>query len=640
MQALLTAIVAGLALAPLWLPAPGRSGAVARVLLTLAAVAAVVFASLSPTHETPPSPTRPLETPSDGYVGSRACRSCHPEQHATWHESFHRTMTQVASRDALAAKFDTLRLDWFGKPVQLEWRGDTLWATFERGGLQPASVHRPVEQITGSHHLQVLWYSTGKGRELAPVPLCYKIEERIWLPITAAFVLPPEYRDPPEPGAWGQSCHMCHSTNARPRFGAEHNDTHVTELGIACEACHGPGAAHVAANSNPLRRYSHRFAGSDDTIVDPAALHPVRSAQVCGQCHSVSILRQQHAERWADDGLPYRPGQDLHATSLVVDIGDHDAPELTRELRKNPHFFASSFWPDGQVRLSGREFSGLRQSPCYTHGDPNKQMDCSSCHVMHGVAGVGVAAWRDDQLAAAASGNAACTQCHEDLRDDRDLAAHTFHEPKSTGSSCYNCHMGYTTFGLMKAMRSHTITSPSVQQEIATGRPNACNQCHLDRSLQWTAEHLNAKWGIKAPELDEEQRTVAASVRWLLSGDAGQRVLAAWSFGWRDAQLASGTDWQAPYLARLLDDPYYVVRFNAARSLRSLHGGGGELADYDFLAAAPAARAFGERVHTAWASGYRGGPRPAVLLGTDGLQLDAFQRLYARRDDRPVYLAE
>jgi hypothetical protein len=200
--------------------------------------------------------------------------------------------------------------------------------------------------------------------------------------------------------------------------------------------------------------------------------------------------------------------------------------------------------------------------------------------------------------------------------------------------------MGYTTFGLMKAMRSHTIASPSVQQELATGRPNACNQCHLDRSLSWTAEHLHASWGIEAPELDEEQRTIAASVRWLLSGDAGQRALAAWSFGWRDAQLASGTDWQAPYLARLLDDPYYVVRFGAARSLRTLPGGAGELAGYDFLAEAPAARSFGERVHAAWASGYRGKPRAAVLLGVDGLQLDAFHRLHARRNDRPVYLAE
>src|SRR5262245_46691562 len=121
MLVLSTAIVAGLALAPLWMPAPGRGGWAARVLLTLAAAAAVLLASLAPSVDTTPSPTRPLETPSEGYVGSRACRSCHPEQHATWHDSFHRTMTQVASRDAVVAKIDKLRLDWCGTTVEPGW---------------------------------------------------------------------------------------------------------------------------------------------------------------------------------------------------------------------------------------------------------------------------------------------------------------------------------------------------------------------------------------------------------------------------------------------------------------------------------------------------------------------------------------
>ncbi|HEX6813317.1 MAG TPA: cytochrome c3 family protein [Planctomycetota bacterium] len=641
MEALLTAIVALVAIVPIWATqrraAGGRSW---RVLVTLGACAVGVTAFATQRSEAAVPETRPLEVHGDGYVGSGACRSCHPEQHASWHDSFHRTMTQAFRREALVPKFDRLQLDWFGKPVVLEWRSETLWATFERGGNQPASVHRPVEQITGSHHLQVLWYSTGKGRELAPVPLCYHIEERIWLPIAAAFVLPPEHRDPPDPGAWSQSCHMCHATHAKPRFDAGHNDTQVAELGIACEACHGPGAQHAAANRNPLRRYTRHRAGSDDTIVNPGTLPPARSAEACGQCHSVSILRQQHFERWSDEGLPFRPGQDLQATNLVIGPGDRDAPELRRELQKNPNFFASSFWSDGQVRLSGREFSGLRLSPCYTHGDVTKQMDCTSCHTMHREPGADAAAWRDDQLAIGKRGNEACTQCHAEFREAAALAAHTHHAPGSAGSSCYNCHMGYTTFGLMKAMRSHTITSPNVQSELATGRPNACNQCHLDRTLSWTSEQLQAKWNIAPPALDDEQRTVAASVRWLLSGDAGQRVLAAWSFGWADARQASGTDWMQPYLARLLDDPYYVVRFNAARSLRSLPGGGASLTGYDFLAEPEAARKFADAVQSAWRAGYRGAPRPAVLLGDAGLQLEVFERLYARRDNRPVYLAE
>lgn len=604
----------------------------------LVAVAALVAGFTFRAAPPPPSASSPLVVADDGYVGSATCRSCHPHEHATWHASFHRTMTQRPSRTTVVPRFERLQLDWWGKPVVFEWRGDELWVAFDRAGLRPARVERPIEQLTGSHHLQVFWYSTGHGRELAPVPMCFKIAEGVWLPLTAVFVLPPEFRDPPEPGAWSQSCAGCHATQARPRLDVGHNDTHVGELGIACEACHGPGARHVAENRLPWRRYAARFAGTDATIVQPGALAPARSAEACGQCHAVSILRQQHFDSWRTDGSPFRPGGDLHASHLVIGTGDRDAPELARELRKNPAFFASSFWSDGEVRLSGREFNGLRQSPCFAHGDKARQLDCTSCHEMHPRDGASVADWRDDQLRTGMRGNAACTQCHAQLAAPEALAAHTRHAPTSPGSTCYECHMPHTAVGLMKASRSHQVTSPSVQKELATGRPNACNLCHLDQTLQWTAEQLALGWGVVAPGLEDEQREIAAGARWLLTGDAGLRLLAAWAAGRSEAQAASGRDWLAPYLARLLDDPYYVVRWNAAAALRGLPGV--EIDGYDWLADGAVARAFGERATTRWAGTWRGPERPSLLLRTDGLDAAAFARLYARRDDRPVYLAE
>ncbi|MCU0864902.1 MAG: C cytochrome precursor [Planctomycetes bacterium] len=588
----------------------------------------------------PPPEQRPAIAAGGGYVGSGTCRSCHPGEHASWHGSFHRTMTQLATRAAVVPDFERLQLDWFGSPAVLEWRGDRLWTSFTRGGRRPGRVERPIEQLTGSHHLQVFWYSTGEGRELGPFPLAYKIEERIWLPLTTVFVLPPESRDPPEPGAWNQSCAMCHTTHPEPRVDIGRNDTQVAELGIACESCHGPGEAHVAANQNPLRRYAARFAGRDDTVVNPAALAPVRSAQVCGHCHSVSILREQHFDAWREHGSPFRPGQDLQATHRVIELGDRDLPELRRDLQENPNFFASSFWSDGEVRLSGREFSGLRRSPCYTHGDPARQLDCTSCHEMHPDDGSSPAAWQRGQMRPSATGNAACTQCHEALAEPAALSAHTHHAPDSIGSRCYDCHMPHTSVGLMKSSRSHAITSPDVAVELATGRPNACNLCHLDRTLQWTAEQLQQRWGIAAPALDAEQRRPAAGVKWLLTGDAGLRLLATAAAGGAAAQATAGTDWLSPYLARLLDDPYYVVRFAAARSLRTF-APSALAADYDFLAPAEVARRFGADVERQWQPPIGAArARPELLLGPAGLDRAEFARLFARRDDRKVYLAE
>lgn len=628
-------------LLPLWL----TRGTSAR-LLGLLALGAVAWATA--THEPAVVATndqRPLVEVHGRYVGSASCRSCHPAEHASWHGSFHRTMTQLATRSTLVPQFERLELDWFGEKVVLEWRGDRLWTKFRRGGGRPAEVERPVEQLTGSHHLQVLWYSSGVERELAPVPMGFHLEQRVWLPLTTVFVLPPDYRDPPDPGTWNKSCDMCHATGTRPRVDVGRTDTQVAELGIACEACHGPGGPHADANRSPLARYQHRTTGGDDTIVNPAKLAAPRSGSACGQCHSVSILRQQHFDTWREQGSPFVPGGELLATHLVLGPDDRDAPELQRELQQNPNFFRSSFWSDGQVRLSGREWNGVRRSPCYTHGQGERQLDCTSCHAMHREDGRVDAAWRRGQMRPgmqsddAGLGNAACTQCHEALRLPDALRAHTHHAPDSVGSRCYDCHMPHTSVGLMKTSRSHTIDSPDVQVELATGRPNACNLCHLDRSLGWTAEQLTKGWGIAAPALDDEQRDVAAGVRWLLTGDAGLRLIAARGLAYAPAQQAAGRDWMAPFLARLLDDPYYVVRFRAAATLREL-GYTAELQGFDFVADAAVVRPFVDTVARAWQARGPLAPRPALLLDADGLQRARFDPLYARRDDRKIYLAE
>ena len=131
--------------------------------------------------------------------------------------------------------------------------------------------------------------------------------------------------------------------------------------------------------------------------------------------------------------------------------------------------------------------------------------------------------------------------------------------------------MPYTTYGLLKTIRSHQISSPSVQATLDTGRPNACNLCHLDKTLAWTAQYLDTWYGVtpaarSAPTSSRSPRRCS----WLLKGDAGQRAIVAQSMGWAAAQQASGTGWLAPYLALTAKDSYDAVRYIAARSQRTL----------------------------------------------------------------------
>ena len=187
--------------------------------------------------------------------------------------------------------------------------------------------------------------------------------------------------------------------------------------------------------------------------------------------------------------------------------------------------------------------------------------------------------WLDDQIKQDMDSNEACLQCHESMREN--LTHHTHHMEESSGSSCYNCHMAHTTYGLLKAIRNHQIEAPSIQTNLDTGRPNACNLCHLDKTMEWSADYLEEWYGQPKPSLTLENRTVAASVLWLLKGDAGLRALTAWHYGWEAAQQTSGLYWQTPLLSRLLEDPYSVVRYIAARSLQSFEGLDG--LEFDFL---------------------------------------------------------
>lgn len=362
---------------------------------------------------------------------------------------------------------------------------------------------------------------------------------------------------------------------------------------------------------------------------------------VCGQCHSTSIWTSQAAiDDWMANGFRYRPGDRLADTKWVVrGKQEWNAPEVQAVLGFQPDFLSNTFWPDGMNRVSGREYNGLLETPCFQRGE----MSCLSCHQMHQSADDPRSAeeWADDQLKPGMRGNAACTQCHADYAEDERLSAHTHHATTSEGSLCYNCHMPHTTYGLLKAIRSHQLDSPSVAAGAAVGRPNACNQCHLDRTLEWAARTLEQWYAIPAPELSPDERQVAASVLWLLLGDAGQRALAAWTLSWEPALEASGNDWEGLYLGVLLADPYDAVRYIAHRSLRRLPGLAGQ--EYDFTASPAKLQQAGNRALAAWRS--QRGPQArrgdAILIDEHGEpRMAELLRLLRERDDRAVLFAE
>jgi hypothetical protein len=67
-----------------------------------------------------------------------------------------------------------------------------------------------------------------------------------------------------------KGCFECHSTG--PVTFAEDGDTRITESGVRCESCHGPGRDHAG---NPAHR----------RLTNPAQLSSAQLNEFCGRCH-------------------------------------------------------------------------------------------------------------------------------------------------------------------------------------------------------------------------------------------------------------------------------------------------------------------------------------------------------------------
>ena len=615
----------------------------ARLILLLGASAVVAGALFRDAQfEVIEPENRPIKSLVDDYVSSNSCRPCHQDNYASWHASFHRTMTQVATPATILGDMDGLVLTHDGREYKSERQGDKFFVRMKpRGG--EFGPPKEVVLLTGSHKLQMAWLETGEGRTLEQLPFGYIVAEKMWAPVNHTFLLPPQLKDYYAVGAWNGACMDCHVTQGRSRFVKGNRwDSQVAEFGIACEACHGEGREHIAQNQNPLRRFKMHLTGAPDpTIKNAARLKGPESALACGQCHSVWAFENMEKKiDFNQHGSAFRTGEDHLEQRFVVQPNSDDHKEQKEFINKtDPDFLKNRFWPDGMIRVTGREFNGVQASPCFRGGD----FSCLSCHEMHpsdGTPRTQVMQWRKGQMRPDMNSDNACLQCHKDM--SANIAAHTHHAPQSEGSRCYNCHMPHTTYGLLQAMRSHQVSSPNVNESVTHGRPNACNLCHLDKTLGWTADNLRTWYSQTPPELSTDDQTLAASLQWLVKGDAGQRALLAWGMGWKPAQDASGRAWLYPLLIYAMNDPYAAVRFDAWKSLQSLSGFEGHAFNYS---APEQERA--DRVVESYRKWSREVRKPEDVFkpetGLDqfgNLQPELFQRLRVERDETPILIAE
>lgn len=413
-----------------------------------------------------------VSRPADGYVGSASCRECHRYWHKRWAGSHHDRAMQRATPAALLGDFGAAPLEFAGETTSFRRAGDASFLTTE--GADGRAREVPVAFTFGVWPLQQVLVPGERGRYHAPLVA--------WDARTAAAGGQRWFRLRPEDGRvpptdlyhsfgpyqrWNSMCAECHSTGVRKQWDAT-RDRYATswvEDGVGCEACHGPGEAHVAHERGKDRpgagaappRYGltvelkeHRPLGWH---LDPArgiwmrtpVGRPAEHFDVCARCHS---RRGTIAE--ADVGAP------LHDTHRVALLDE------------------GLYFADGQVQEEVFEHGSYLQSKMHAIG-----VGCFDCH--------------DHKARAPTDGAAAaCANCH--LPEKFATPAHHHHTPGKPGAGCVDCHMPTRTYMVVHARRDHAIRIPRPDLTVTLGTPNACNGCHADKDAAWAAERTAAWW--------------------------------------------------------------------------------------------------------------------------------------------------
>jgi len=402
------------------------------------------------------------------FVGAQACAECHRAQFDVWKGSHHALAMQPAATATVLGDFSGKSLEHFGVTTTFLRNGDQFMVRTD--GPDGALQDYPIAYTFGVHPLQQYLIALPGGR-LQALGIAWDSRPKgqggqRWFHLYAGQRL--KAGDPlhwtGQDQTWNYQCADCHSTDLKKNYDLAANTyaTSWTDLDVGCEACHGPGSQHVAWAKSRAAEDAYP-SGSD--------------ASRMGLTDWLNPTDTGHWEMNPQTGIARRTEQ-LVSTELETCAACHSRRKV---IAKNPApggRLLGSYLPvllepglyhaDGQIDGEVYEYGSFLQSRMHTAG-----VTCSNCHGPH-------------SAKLRAEGNALCAQCH--LPEKFDVAMHHHHQQASTGARCVNCHMPTKSYMVVDVRRDHSVRVPRPDLSVSIGTPNACTECHADRSAQWAAE--------------------------------------------------------------------------------------------------------------------------------------------------------
>ena len=446
--------------------------------LSTIVVATVVGVAL-PTRWMPESASQVLSlkrpSPPDAkFIGAAECATCHERENALWRGSHHQLAMQPATNSTVLGDFN-----------HASFSNNGVISGFYRDG---AKFMVRTDGPDGALHVYEIRYTFGVyplQQFLVPMPggrlqafgMAWDSRPRESGGQRWFFLYPGQkitFRDSRHwtgiDQNWNYMCADCHSTNVRKNYDLQTRtyNTAYAGINVACEACHGPGSNHVtwAKKEGDWKNFANEglTIALDERrgvvwMIDPATGNARRTSprqsereiQMCARCHA----RRGEIHEDYVHGQP--AGDDYRVALLDEDL----------------------YFPDGQIKEEDYEYGSFIQSRMFQAG-----VTCSDCHEPH-----------SSKLRA--DGNGVCLQCH--LAQKYDSPKHHFHKVGSAGARCVECHMPTRTYMVIDPRRDHSIRIPRPDLSVKLGTPNACTNCHLDKSARWALDSVN-KWYGRTPE--------------------------------------------------------------------------------------------------------------------------------------------
>ncbi len=497
------------------------------------------------------------------YVGPETCGECHPENYELWSRHPHSRMNANVGPETVLGDFDDRSVDYAGGRAEFTTEDGSYFMTLTSpdGSARRYRVTRTV----GSRVTQMYVGMLVEG----PDPLSHRLWTReVKLPFGYWFArdqwfpesyfdtdFPPEYNKKGElvfdvyaPGtrtSWDKNCIFCHNTYPYELrlFPGENPSENVQLKGFPWEDLR---LVDGADTPGARRRHLH---------LEPREL--VTLGISCESCH---FGGREHA--LAEKPIRFVP------TSPHVEF-PKAIPELVEGARQSPYVINSicaqchsakvNPYPDGGGRWNSREATDLMNGACAS------EMRCTDCHDPHRAGPPNGAARVDDPQHVAA-----CLRCHTSYADPEAAAVHSRHPAPV---NCLDCHMPRVVQGLTDVVRTHRISSPTDARMLAGAEPNACNLCHLDRSLDWSLSALERLWGVEVEADEGWAQAYGGSLNnpvgpiWLRHKDAVVRLIAADAYS-RSPEAARAL----PLLLGALDDRVAVNRMFALFALERALG--------------------------------------------------------------------